>query len=235
MHSAPEWTEIALRLVLAAVAGALVGFDREGSGRPAGLRTNMLVCLAATIAMIQANLLLGTVGKTDSSFVSIDVMRLPLGILTGMGFIGGGAILKKGDVVVGVTTAATLWFVTIVGLCFGSGEKLLGLAALGIGLTVLSGLKRVENRLPQEWRGLLTLTSTIDQGPTWAAIRSMLLDRKLTLMSTGVSYDRIANLQTVRCELRWHHEHPEPIQALMKELSDRSGVVELDWSPQGLG
>jgi putative Mg2+ transporter-C (MgtC) family protein len=235
MHSAPEWTEIALRLALAAVAGALVGFDREGSGRPAGLRTNMLVCLAATIAMIQANLLLGTVGKRDGSFVSIDVMRLPLGVLTGMGFIGGGAILKKGDVVVGVTTAATLWVVTIVGLCFGSGEKLLGLAALGIGLAVLSGLKRIENRLPQEWRGLLTLTSTIDQGPTWTALRSVLLDRKIKLVTTGVSYDRVANRQTIRCELRWHQDQPEPIQALMKDLSDRSGVLELDWNPQGLG
>jgi putative Mg2+ transporter-C (MgtC) family protein len=235
MQPAPEWTEIALRLALAAVAGALVGFDREGSGRPAGLRTNMLVCLAATIAMIQANVLLGAVGKTDGSFVSIDVMRLPLGILTGMGFIGGGAILKKGDVVVGVTTAATLWFVTVVGLCFGGGQTLLGLVSLGIGLTVLSGLKRVENRLPQEWRGLLTLSSTIDNGPTWAAIRSVLLDRKFKLVATGVSYDRVANRQTIRCELRWHYDQPEPIHALMKDLSDRAGVIELDWNPQGLG
>jgi putative Mg2+ transporter-C (MgtC) family protein len=191
--------------------------------------------MAATISMIQANLLLGTVGKAEGSFVSIDVMRLPLGILTGMGFIGGGAILKKGDVVVGVTTAATLWFVTIIGLCFGGGQTLLGLVALGIGMMVLSGLKQVEDLFPQEWQGLLTLTSTIEEGPTWAAIRSVLLEREFRLLATGVSFNRITNHQTIRCDLRWHTDQPEQIQGLMKDLSSRPGVVELNWVPQGLG
>ena len=68
----------------------------KGTDGPPGLRTNLLVCMAAAISMIQANLLLTTVGKSQNSFVMIDIMRLPLGILTGMGFIGGGAILKKG-------------------------------------------------------------------------------------------------------------------------------------------
>ena len=62
--------------------------------------------------MIPANILLPVNGKTPASFAAMDLMRLPLGILTGVGFIGGGAILKKGDLVNGVTTAATLWLVT---------------------------------------------------------------------------------------------------------------------------
>jgi len=234
MPSSLEWPEIALRLVLGAVAGALVGVNREGHGRPAGLRTNMLVCMAATISMIQANLLLSTTGKTPNSFVSFDIMRLPLGILTGMGFIGGGAILKRGDVVIGLTTAATLWFVTIIGLCFGGGQKALGLVALGIGMTVLSGLKWVENRLPQDSRGVLTITSTIDDGLTWATLRAELTARDFRLTTFGVSYHRPAGRQTIRCELRWQADHAERVQALMKELSERPGVAELDWRPQGL-
>ena len=67
-----------------------------------------------------------TTGKPTDSFVTLDLMRLPLGILTGMGFIGAGAILKKGDIVLGVTTATTLWFVTVLGLCFGGGQWILG-------------------------------------------------------------------------------------------------------------
>jgi putative Mg2+ transporter-C (MgtC) family protein len=114
------WQEIALRLALSIVAGGLIGLDRGEHGRPAGLRTTLLVCLAAAVAMVQANLLLVTIGKTADSFVTLDLMRLPLGILTGMGFIGGGAILRRDSLVLGVTTAATLWFVTVIGLCFGA-------------------------------------------------------------------------------------------------------------------
>ena len=80
----------------------------------------VLVCCAACLSMIQVNLLLPTAGKPPGSFNTLDLMRLPLGILSGMGFIGAGAITRKGDVVRGVTTAATLWIVTVLGLCFGS-------------------------------------------------------------------------------------------------------------------
>ncbi len=106
----------------------------------------MLVCLAASISMIQANLLMDTVGKAGNSFIVLDLMRLPLGILTGVGFIGAGAILRKENRVLGVTTAATLWFVTVMGLCFGGGQLGLGITALVIGLIVLGGLKRIRSR-----------------------------------------------------------------------------------------
>src|ERR1700728_2417613 len=132
------WHDIALRLALSVAAGGLIGLDRGEHGRPAGLRTTLLVCLAAALAMIQANLLLGTTGKASDSFVVLDLMRLPLGILTGMGFIGGGAILRRDGLVLGVTTAATLWFVTVIGLCFGGGQIFLGLAGLALGMVVLS-------------------------------------------------------------------------------------------------
>ncbi len=88
-----DWQEIALRLMLTAIAGTLVGLDRGEHGRPAGLRTTLLVCLAAAISMIQTNLLLTMAGRTNDSFVTLDLVRLPLGILTGMGF-GAGAILR---------------------------------------------------------------------------------------------------------------------------------------------
>ena len=71
------WSEIALRLALTVVAGSLIGLNRGEHGRPAGLRTTLLVCLAASVGMIQTNLLLMTVGKTQDSFVVMDIMRLP--------------------------------------------------------------------------------------------------------------------------------------------------------------
>ena len=109
-----QWSEIALRLALTVVVGLMLGYNRGEHGKAAGMRTTLLVCLAASVAMMQVNLLLPLAGRTPDSFVMNDLMRLPLGILTGVGFIGGGAILRRGSLVVGVTTAATLWLGTVI-------------------------------------------------------------------------------------------------------------------------
>lgn len=154
----PSWPDIALRLALTMLAGAIIGWDRGISGHAAGFRTTILVGLAASVAMIQANILLPLTGKTPESFSIMDLMRLPLGILTGVGFIGGGAILKKGDLVTGVTTAATLWLVTVIGLCLGGGQLLLGTMATVLGVFTLQVLKRVDRLIPREHRGRVVLT-----------------------------------------------------------------------------
>src|ERR1700724_428401 len=142
------WGDIALRLALTVAAGLLIGINRSEHGHAAGLRTTVLVCLAASLSMLEVNLLLPMAGKTSSSFIQLDLMRLPLGILSGMGFIGAGAIVRKDNFVHGLTTAATLWFVTSLGLCFGAGQLALGMVGLALGVLVLEVLTRVEDR----WR-----------------------------------------------------------------------------------
>ncbi|OZI35043.1 ATPase [Bordetella genomosp. 10] len=159
MPLTPTWPDIALRLLLTMLAGAVIGFNREARGHAAGLRTTMLVCLTAAVAMLQANILLPLSGKTPSSFAVMDLMRLPLGILTGVGFIGGGAILRKGDLVTGVTTAATLWVVTVIGLCFGGGQWLLGICATVLAVLTLWMLKRVDLSIPHERWARVTLVA----------------------------------------------------------------------------
>src|SRR5438128_1656620 len=173
MPTTLEWYDVAVRLALAVLAGSLLGLNRAGRDKPAGLRTTLLVCLAAAVAMIQANLLLGTSGKDPGSFAILDPMRLPLGVLTGMGFLGAGAIIRKGELVEGVTTAATLWLTTIIGLCLGGGQLWLGLAALAVGLFALSNLSWVERRLRRDRHGTLVLTVGED-GPTDEAVRAEL-------------------------------------------------------------
>ena len=191
------WHEIAIRLALSVVAGALIGLDRGEHGHPAGLRTTLLVCLAAAVAMIQTNLLLATKGRSPDSFIMLDLMRLPLGILTGMGFIGGGAILRRDGFVVGVTTAATLWFVTVIGLCFGGGQIALGISASALGMLVLSGLRWFDYRLKQDQHGTLCLTTEPDE-PSEEAIQS-------TIQKTGYKIVTVSsvvlNNQTRKREL----------------------------------
>src|ERR1017187_3355413 len=181
------WHEIALRLALSVVAGGLVGLDRGEHGRPSGLRTTLLVCLAAAIAMIQTNLLLAVKGRPGDCFVMLALMRLPVGILTGMGFIGGGAILRRESLVLGVTTAATLWFVTVIGLCLGGGQIGLGLAATALGMLILSGLRWVDHSKKQEQHGTLYLTTERDD-PKQDEIRATVQRAGYKISVASVAY-----------------------------------------------
>jgi putative Mg2+ transporter-C (MgtC) family protein len=153
----PTWQEIAFRILLTFLAGVVLGLNRGSKSQAAGFRTIILVGLAACTTMIQANILLGMTGKPDGSFVSIDVMRLPLGILTGVGFIGGGSILKRGDFVKGVTTAATLWIITVIGLCFGGGQWGLGLVATFLSVMTLWVLKWLDRLIPRDHRAKVVI------------------------------------------------------------------------------
>jgi putative Mg2+ transporter-C (MgtC) family protein len=162
----PTWQDISLRLLLTFGAAALVGLNREIQGHAAGLRTSILIALAASVSMVLANMLLPIAGKAHDSFVNLDLMRLPLGILTGVGFIGGGAILKRGNLVSGVTTAATLWMLTVIGLCFGAGQLALGAAATGLAALVLWAFKWFDLRLPRNHRATLVIAGA---DPSFAA------------------------------------------------------------------
>ena len=177
------WPDVGLRILLTILAAGAIGFDRDIEGHSAGLRTSLLVALAACLAMLQANWLMNSVGKSSDSFVVLDLMRMPLGILTGVGFIGGGAILKRGDNVQGLTTAATLWFVTVIGLCFGGGQIGLGVAGGLLALLILRALKMVEARLKREHASRLRLKWKVGEtmplrryrrfvAPTWKSLVS---------------------------------------------------------------
>jgi putative Mg2+ transporter-C (MgtC) family protein len=222
--------EIALRLLLAAIAGAVVGLNRE-HGHTAGLRTTLLVCLAAAVAMLQANLLLPAAGKPHDSFVELDLMRLPLGILSGMGFIGAGAVLRKGDRVRGLTTAATLWFVTVMGLCFGGGQLGLGGAAFGLAVVVLWGLKAVERRMPEVRRATLTLTVAAADGPTDAVVRLALTAAGYTVASQGVTSLPRRGRRRTTWDVSWRAPRDEASTPppLVDALSAHPGTLRLQW------
>lgn len=223
-----EWQNLALRLALAIVAGALIGFNRGEEGHPAGMRTTLLVCAAAAMAMMQANILMASTEEGSASAIRIDVMRLPLGILSGMGFIGAGAILKHGKNIAGLTTAATLWFVTVIGLCFGGGQIALGLAGLGVVLVTLWVLKWVERRASLTREAMLTLT-TMPDGPSPRDVIGAFADAGIRISSCAVSVhgdDRTAMTCTLQYKALDREVLPPPT---VVELAQRPGVVAFDW------
>jgi putative Mg2+ transporter-C (MgtC) family protein len=223
------WHDIALRLALTFVAGAVIGIDRGEHRRPVGLRTTLLISLAACVAMLQANVMMNTVGKTSDSFIVLDLMRLPLGILSGIGFIGAGAILKRGDLVLGVTTAATLWFVTVMGLCFGGGQIGLGAAAFGLAMLVLTVLKWIEDLLPQQQSAAMSLTVAMDKFNE-GELRSALEADGRKIAFWGINYVNFAHVRKVHCELQWRsRKRSKETPAFVEQWAQRAGVEELHW------
>jgi putative Mg2+ transporter-C (MgtC) family protein len=223
------WNEIALRLALTVIAGLLIGYNRTEHGKAAGLRTTLLVCLAASVAMIQMNLLLPTAGRASDSFVMNDLMRLPLGILTGVGFIGGGAILRRDDFVVGVTTAATLWCVTVIGLCLGGGQIGLGIVATAIGLCALWGLDWVEQRLRRQRRAELSIELS-GTDLTESAIRRQI--EAAGLQITGMQFtasEQGAHRTFVFKVLEFALPGRSTRPPICEEFAVAPGVVRLEW------
>src|SRR5205814_819820 len=161
------------------------------------------------------------------SFVTFDVMRLPLGILTGMGFIGAGAILKRDETVQGLTTAATLWFVTVIGICFGAGLLALGIAASGLGIVTLSGLKWLGQRLPRFRRATLTVVIA-PGGPDFEVITKTIDDARVALRSWTWSAESDQRFLVLR--VLWRDRGADPrLPRSVNALVGRPGVVELRW------
>lgn len=150
----PDW-ELVARLLIAAALGSVIGIDRERLIWAAGLRTHMLVCVGACLFMI-----VSAYGFADvlGPRVILDPSRVAAQVVSGIGFLGAGSILLRGEVVRGLTTAASLWTVAAVGLAVGSGLYVEAIAATVIILIILAGIKPLEERIQRRhYRYLIRL------------------------------------------------------------------------------
>ncbi|HLK18359.1 MAG TPA: MgtC/SapB family protein [Bryobacteraceae bacterium] len=226
------WSEIGVRLLCTIAAGALLGLNRSERGHSAGLRTSLLVSLAACVAMLQVNLLLPIAGKASSSFVMMDLMRLPLGILSGIGFIGAGAIVRRDSLVIGVTTAATIWYLTVIGLSFGGGQIALGLVGTAIGFIVLAGLKFLEKQMKQDHLAKL-LVVTGAEGPGENEIRRILETGGFKITSCALATTQDAAGMELNCDVHWQAKPSETkVPEEVRTLMARPGVSRVAWTPQ---
>jgi putative Mg2+ transporter-C (MgtC) family protein len=132
----------AIRLLVAAVLGLAIGFEREIHGHPAGLRTHMLVALGSALFTV-----LSIHGFLGTSGAPVDPTRIAAQIVSGIGFLGAGAILKDGIVVRGLTTAASLWATSAVGMAAGAGEYAIGVVAAAVILVSLWPINAIADRL----------------------------------------------------------------------------------------
>jgi putative Mg2+ transporter-C (MgtC) family protein len=136
--------ELISRLVLAAVLGSVIGFERERLSWAAGLRTHMLVSVGSALIMIVSAF--GFADALKADHVVLDPSRMAAQVVSGIGFLGAGSILLRGEIVRGLTTAASLWSVAAIGLAVGGGLYTGAIAATIIILIILAGIKPLERR-----------------------------------------------------------------------------------------
>lgn len=143
-----SYAEMGLRLLLSIVFGGFIGLEREAAHKPAGLRTNTLVCLGTTIFMIIA---LQTLA--DYPEYPVDPTRIAAGVIVGIGFLGAGTILRTGTGIQGLTSAATIWFVCGIGLATAMGYYLLATMSAILGFMVLRFIPLVEEKFSSSESG----------------------------------------------------------------------------------
>jgi putative Mg2+ transporter-C (MgtC) family protein len=132
---------VALKLAVACLLGGIIGLDREASGKPAGFRTHILICVGATLITLLS------IGIATSSARPGDPGRIAAQIVSGVGFIGAGTIIRSGGSVRGLTTAATLWVVAAIGMAVGADAWFMAVSTTLVVWIALRILHRVENRL----------------------------------------------------------------------------------------
>lgn len=227
MPLALPWPDVFLRLGLAAVAGMTVGINRGRRARAAGLRTMLLVCTGSALAMVAASdFALQNAGADLSTMNS----RFAQGILAGMGFLGAGVILREGtEAIRGVTTAAALWYVTVLGLCFGLGLWQVGILAWGIAIVALLLLPHVEQYLHFDRYAKVTLV-TRGPGTTPEELCKELESLGLTIENLAIRERVRQKVTTIRCDVRFHvsRERDLPRQVVGR-LSQQPGVREVQW------
>ncbi|KQP45776.1 magnesium transporter [Brevundimonas sp. Leaf280] len=214
----------------AVIAGGVIGFEREWRGRAAGLRTHILVSLASALLMLAA------MSQADWAFRALpdenivtDPTRMAHGVLTGIGFLCAGVIFRTGFSIHGLTTAASLWITSAIGILFGAGLYALGTAATVVTALILIGLRLISGRLPAR--------TVVDAEVCWErreASPEPAIEAALKAIDADARHDRFELIdgQTVRRTWRLKAAEESQLKRLAEQLCAIPGVVAYSLDPR---
>lgn len=223
-----EHVEILCRLSAALAAGAVIGFERSYHGRPAGLRTHSLVCLAS------AMLMLVTVYQAQwfpygTETVRVDPTRMAQGVMTGIGFLGAGVIIKEGVAVRGLTTAASIWITSAIGILAGVGFWFPLVAVTLATVCALSLFRRLEGVLPSFSYAAHSVVVPVDSAIDEPALKTFL--RSLSFEVHQVSCLRDLVARTVKYEMTIRTRTRGGLTQLSSAWAARHDIVSYSITP----
>jgi putative Mg2+ transporter-C (MgtC) family protein len=222
-----DWPEVLLRVALAAVLGGVLGLERELREREAGLRTHLLVSVGSALFTIVSAYGFSGFLNSGEAVVRADPARIAAQIVTGIGFLGAGAIIRQGLSIRGLTTAATLWVVAAIGLAAGAGYYSAAIVTTAVALVALWPLRALAYRLMRRFRGetgLLLVQLPAGASPAGVIDAVDAVDARIDRIEISHEGDR-RNVE-VTLELR----REELARELVTKVADIGGVLEVHWA-----
>ena len=195
--------EMVLRLLAALLAGALIGYERSYHGRPAGFRTHTLVCTASSLLMLITVYEAHWVVRAATDSVRLDPTRMAQGIMTGIGFLGAGVIIREGHFVRGLTTAASIWITAAIGILAGVGFYFPLAISVFLTLGVLSMFRWIEARMSTQAFYLFDVQFPRNaEGMTEGALRALIERHGFSIANFSYHLDDLGRVRRYSMVLR---------------------------------
>ncbi|MCL2123428.1 MAG: MgtC/SapB family protein [Desulfovibrionaceae bacterium] len=222
--------EMALRVLVALAAGAMIGYERTYHGRPAGFRTHALVCAASSLLML-VTVYEDHWVRLNAEFIRLDPTRMGQGIMTGIGFLGAGVIMKEGLILRGLTTAASIWMTAAIGILSGIGFYFPLLLAVFLTVTTLSAFRWLESRLPAQSYYYFEVRFAHSPGMAEDALRALIEGHGFSIANFSYRLDGEERAHSNSMVLR--STNRSSASRLAKELGRIESVREFRISPTG--
>jgi putative Mg2+ transporter-C (MgtC) family protein len=218
-----------VRLALAFILGGAIGLEREIHGRPAGLRTHILVCVSATMIMLASKSHAQLLYPLPADIrINIDPGRIVAGIMTGIGFLGAGAIIRLGDLIRGITTAACIWFVAALGIVIGEGCYALALLSTGSILIVLITLQWLEHHFHAIVYHAIQITTPVEKTEEIESkCQEILKKEQIRVQNKAYSISHETDRTDITFNVRLKDRRQSG--AVMRDIAKISGVLEASW------
>ncbi|WP_418790189.1 MgtC/SapB family protein [Phosphitispora sp. TUW77] len=214
--------QIIIRLIMAGVLGGLIGFERESLNKTAGFRTHILVCVGSALIMLVSKDLYEMYKGTTN----IDPGRIAAQVVSGMGFLGAGTILREGATVKGLTTAASLWVVAGVGLAIGAGFYFSALVATGVVFLTLVYLAKVEKLITELTRVVLLSVTTENVPGQFGRVGVYLGEQGIIILN--LRRKRLSDDRRVKFEIGIKVPPNTDINKVMYGLGEMTGVFQVE-------
>jgi putative Mg2+ transporter-C (MgtC) family protein len=226
-----EWLDISTRLLVATAAGGFIGLERSYHARPAGFRTHILVCIASSLLMLVTMNQAWWFTGAPLDIVRVDPTRMAQGIMTGIGFLGGGVIVREGLTVRGLTTAASIWVTAAIGILAGIGFYNTALIGTVITIGTLTVFRKVESRMPSQIFANNTIVFGRDDYLSEAEVRELLLINGFSV--ANISYRLMEKGERLEYRMTVCTMDCGNIEKLSKTLLGLASVVEFNISIAG--